>query len=229
MTGGVGGWVSVERDPSEVFSPEALASMSGKPIVDDHPDDMIDPSNWSAHALGFVSNPRRGTGANSDCVVADLIFTTRSGIDLVRDGKRALSVGYNADYDQTQPGFARQKNIRANHVAIVSEGRCGPRCAIGDAASRPRARPQGLMRTRDAWTQPQPRNFGGSGADTPPVDPSDPTTGIIGAQKAGGPPGIEMVRRRAQVIAAADAKRSRAALVEINRRNREGWSGRGAR
>jgi hypothetical protein len=72
------------------------------------------------------------------------------------------------------------------------------------------------MRTRDAWA--------GSGADTPPANPSDPLgSGVIGAQESGGPPGIAMRRRRAAAIAAADAVRSRAALRAINETNRAFW------
>ena len=83
VTGDAAGWINVDRDADEVFDPVSIASLAGKPITDDHPDTEIGPDTWSQLALGFVSNPRRGTGANSDCVVADLVFTTRRGIDLV--------------------------------------------------------------------------------------------------------------------------------------------------
>jgi hypothetical protein len=128
------GWVNVDRDEGEVFHPAALASLAGKPIIDEHVDE-IGPDNWTEHAIGFISDPRRGTGANADAVIADLVFTTQRGIDLVRGGKRAVSVGYLANYDQTRPGYAQQRDIRANHLSLVHEGRCGPRCAVGDSAS----------------------------------------------------------------------------------------------
>jgi uncharacterized protein len=136
LEGNASGIVSVDRPAAEVFHPDSIASLAGKPIIDEHPDGLgvIGPDNWQQHAIGFVSNPRRGAPPNDDAVVADLVFTTRRGIDLVRNGKRALSVGYEATYAQTGPGRATQHDIRANHLSLVSEGRCGPRCAIGDRA-----------------------------------------------------------------------------------------------
>src|SRR4051812_10597602 len=128
------GWLSVDREPSEVFRDESIASYSGKPITNDHPFDIVTPDNWSDLAIGVVQNARRGSGANSDVLVADLLFTTKRGIDLVKKGKRALSVGYDAAYEQKAPGMARQRDIIVNHVALVDEGRCGIRCTIVDGA-----------------------------------------------------------------------------------------------
>jgi hypothetical protein len=50
--------------------------------------------------------PSRADGV----LLADLLFTSRGGIDLVRcKGKRAVSVGYDAGYEQTGPNTARQR------------------------------------------------------------------------------------------------------------------------
>jgi alkylhydroperoxidase/carboxymuconolactone decarboxylase family protein YurZ len=133
------GMISVMREPAEVFDAASIASFSGKPIVNDHPDGFVDPDNVAAHQLGTVTNVRRGDGV----LLADLLFTTRRGIELVRNGKRGVSVGYDARYEQTGPDTARQRRIRANHVALVDEARCGPVCSIGDSAKG------GAMRTRD--------------------------------------------------------------------------------
>jgi hypothetical protein len=92
----------------------------------------VGPANWNDLSIGYVSNPRRGTGTNDDLLFADLIFTSQKGIDAVQSGKRAISVGYNAFYEQTAPGLGRQKDIHCNHVALVDEGRCGARCSIMD-------------------------------------------------------------------------------------------------
>jgi ADP-ribose pyrophosphatase YjhB (NUDIX family) len=126
------GWVSVDREPSEVFRPDSLASFTGKPIVNDHPLDIVTPDNWNALAIGVVQNPRRGSDSDHDLLFADLLFTTKQGINLVRSGKRAISVGYDAFYEQTAKGLGRQRQIVCNHVALVDEGRCGPRCVILD-------------------------------------------------------------------------------------------------
>jgi hypothetical protein len=128
------GWISVDRDPTEVFNEDSIASFTGKPITNDHPTTVVTPDNWHSLAIGTVQNVRKGAGDDHDCLVADLLFTAQRGIDLIRSGKRALSVGYDAVYEQTQPGRAKQRQIVANHVALVDEGRCGPRCTIVDHA-----------------------------------------------------------------------------------------------
>jgi hypothetical protein len=125
--------VKVERTADEVFAAASIRSFQGKPVVDEHPADMVDADNISLHQIGTVFNVRRGTPPNDDVMI-----TSPRGIALVCNGKRAVSVGYNANYDRTGPASARQTRIRANHIALVSEGRCGARCQIGDAAVRTR-------------------------------------------------------------------------------------------
>lgn len=135
LQGDAGGRVHVDREASEVFHPDSVRSFEGKPLVDNHPFDPVGPDNWNDLAVGYVANPRRGTGVHDDLLFADLVFTSRRGIDAVRRGKRAISVGYNAFYEQTAPGLGRQKSIFCNHVALVDEGRCGARCTIMDGRS----------------------------------------------------------------------------------------------
>ena len=121
----------VQRDESEVFAPETIASANGKPLVDEHPEQIVTPDTHEG-APGTVMNPRRGKGAHDDLLVADIIVYNKRLIQLIRDGKRELSCGYDVDYEEIEPGRLAQKNIRINHVALVESGRCGPRCAIGD-------------------------------------------------------------------------------------------------
>lgn len=123
----------VWRDEAEVFAPEAVASANGKPVVDDHPDDVITPDTH-AGAPGVALDPRRGTGAEDDLLIMDLMIYSRDLIKAIGDGKRELSLGYDVDYEELEPGKLAQKNIRINHIALVDSGRCGPRCAIGDHA-----------------------------------------------------------------------------------------------
>lgn len=129
---GSDGRVRVSRDEDEVFRPEYIASYVGKPVVDDHPDYDVNPSNWQQLAVGVVLNPRRGTGIQSDLLIADFLITTQAAIDAVMSGKKEVSCGYDADYEETAPGQGRQTNMIGNHVALVEAGRCGPRCSIGD-------------------------------------------------------------------------------------------------
>ena len=126
------GWISVDREPSEVFHPDSLASFLGKPVTNDHPDDIVTPDNHDRLAIGTILDVRRGENSDHDLLFADLLFTSRKGIDLVRRGKRAVSVGYDADYERVGRGQGRQRAIRVNHLALVDEGRCGARCTIMD-------------------------------------------------------------------------------------------------
>jgi len=130
--------VRIERDPEEVFHPLTIASLLTAPLVNDHPMDAegqradVTCENWRDLSIGHTLNPHRGEGLDDDVLLADLLFTDQLAIDLIDAGKREVSVGYDADYQELGPGLGRQCNIRANHVALVERGRCGPRCAIGD-------------------------------------------------------------------------------------------------
>lgn len=129
---GKDGITRIQRDADEVFKPQFLNSFSGKPVTNDHPPEDVQPHNWRDYTIGITLNPRRGSGAQDDCIVADLLIYDQQGIRDVRSGKRDVSAGYKAQYDELSPGIGKQSNMKANHVALVDSGRCGPRCAIGD-------------------------------------------------------------------------------------------------
>nr|WP_231747116.1 DUF2213 domain-containing protein [Burkholderia sp. BDU5] len=133
------GVIVAERTADVLFSPETLASFEGKPITIDHPPDFVTPANYMSVTRGDVRNVRRGEGAQSDLMLADLLIKDAEAIRRVQsDGPDALdqvSNGYDADYEQIAPGRARQVVIVGNHVALVKNARCGPVCSIGDSAS----------------------------------------------------------------------------------------------
>jgi hypothetical protein len=134
VAAGPDGLVVIERGADQVFRRETIASFAGKPVTDDHPPEDVGPANWKSLAVGVVQNVRPGAGADADLLLADLLITDAAAIAAVEAGKREVSCGYEADYEALGPGRGRQLNILGNHVALVSEGRCGPRCAIGDKA-----------------------------------------------------------------------------------------------
>lgn len=139
VTVGADGYARIDRVEAEVFSAKTMASFEGKPVVNDHPSQDVTPENWRELTVGVVLNVRRGTGDDRDCLLADLLITVQSAIDLIKRkgdrGKREVSCGYDAEYEETSPGFGRQVGIIGNHVALVDMGRCGTRCAIGDQAT----------------------------------------------------------------------------------------------
>jgi len=133
IVGGPDKLIRVGRGPDDLFRPETIASFEGKPVTLGHPDEFVTPDNIKQHAVGTMSNVRRGAGIEDDLMLADLLITDRRAIDAIqKDGIEEVSNGYEADYEQQQPGRAAQRNILGNHVALVERGRCGPRCAIGD-------------------------------------------------------------------------------------------------
>lgn len=138
---GSNGIAYVERTADELFNPVTIGSCMGAAVVDEHPADDVTPNNWKELALGFATtNVRQGTGDDADVILADLIVTDKALIESVMAGKREVSLGYDADYEQTAPGLGLQTNIVVNHIALVEKGRCGPRCAIGDRAHQPSGR-----------------------------------------------------------------------------------------
>ena len=124
-------FISVYRPENEVFSPETVASFEGMPVTNDHPPEGVDVSNIRALQKGHAHNVRRGTGDESDLLLADLIITDPSLIDAVLSGKREISCGYTYELCE-ENGQYIQRKIRGNHVAVVDAGRAGRRVAIRD-------------------------------------------------------------------------------------------------
>lgn len=129
--------VRVYRSESEVRSADSLRSFSHAPITLDHPAQPVTAENWKDLAVGEVSTAATWDGNR---ISLPLILKDVAAIHAVAGGKRELSAGYTCDLDFT-PGVtsdgqafdAQQKNIRANHLAIVDRGRAGTECRIGDA------------------------------------------------------------------------------------------------
>jgi hypothetical protein len=150
------GTIIIERNADEVFHPDMLASLDGKPLANEHPEEDgeridVTPDNFRKLVAGWVMRPRRGEGIGDNLLFADLLVADPDTIDdIVSRRKRELSAGYEAEYKSLGKGRAAQSKIRANHVALVESGRCGPLCKIRDdiplvrpsiiAARRPRPR-----------------------------------------------------------------------------------------
>ena len=131
--------VTVLRPEEEVFSDAAIASFEGKPFTDDHPPVLLDADNAAAYAKGHVQNVRRGSGEWKDYLVADIHVHDAGTIQEIRDGKREISCGYRCEWEENPDGTMTQRNIRGNHVALVSSGRAGARAAIMDSNKNSKA------------------------------------------------------------------------------------------
>lgn len=127
-------FVKVLRAEEDVFEPAAMASFEGKPVTDDHPpgsDDVL-PENIDRYLRGVATNVRRGVGEEADLLLADLIIYDPILIAEIESGKRETSCGYNYKLAPLEGGGYAQKAIRGNHVAIVRNGRAGPRIRVKD-------------------------------------------------------------------------------------------------
>ena len=125
------GLVSVYRPEEEVFAPETMASFEGMPVTNDHPPDGVDVDNIRRLQMGHAHNIRRGTGEESDLLLADLIITDERLIEAILGGKREISCGYTYELAE-ENGRYIQRKIRGNHIAVVDAGRAGPRVSIKD-------------------------------------------------------------------------------------------------
>lgn len=126
---GVGGneLVNVYRPKDEVLSAAHLASIEAKSVTLDHPSEFLTPSNTNYYRVGHVQNVRRGPDEDGEVtVIGDVHVTDQRAIDQVAQGVRDLSLGYTYELDEgPEPGTYTQRNLRANHCAIVPKGRAG--------------------------------------------------------------------------------------------------------
>ena len=89
------GLIPVLRPADEVFSAETIASFEGMPVTNDHPAEGVDIDNIRRLQAGHAHNVRRGSGGESDLLLADLIITDNRLIEEILSGKREISCGYN--------------------------------------------------------------------------------------------------------------------------------------
>lgn len=129
--------VRVLRPDDEVFDAQSMASFEYVPVSDEHKGGTINAANSSQLMRGFAQAPvvRDGDGLRVPIVVTDaeLIRSARTG------QKAEASAGYSCDiYDvsgndeQYGEYDAVMRNIRGNHIALVSRGRAGPQFRVTD-------------------------------------------------------------------------------------------------
>lgn len=131
--------IDLYRPASEVFNPEFLASLNGKPITDGHPPggEFVDPDNFHKYAKGHIQNVRKGLEPLEDGewpVIADLVISAEPLISKVRNKiARENSLGYDFSIDRDGDKII-QCSMLGNHSAVVPKGRAGDYVRIEDAA-----------------------------------------------------------------------------------------------
>lgn len=122
--------VAEYRPPEEVFAPASLASFVGRPLTIDHPSFMVRADNVRSVVVGTILGEPWRDGQN---LRARVVVHDKRAVDLIERGLKAeLSVGYTVETERvagiTPEGVkydAVQRNIRCNHLSIVTRGRAG--------------------------------------------------------------------------------------------------------
>jgi uncharacterized protein len=132
--------VKVFRPAESVMNKDSLASLAHRPITINHPSEMVSAANWDEYSVGHTGDEILRDG---EFVRIPLIVMDGEAIEYIKGGQNQLSVGYLAELEwkdgQTESGEqydAIQKDIRANHIAIVAQARGGPLLRLGDNRER---------------------------------------------------------------------------------------------
>lgn len=118
----------------ELFKPEVLESADGITVTMQHPDSLevtLDGAKdgWQQVVVGHVQNIR----AEGDYLKGTIFVKDKNAIQMIEEqGIKEVSLGYDSHIVE-KDGKLIKTNIRANHLAIVPEGRCGSACKIGDS------------------------------------------------------------------------------------------------
>jgi hypothetical protein len=126
----------VYRPGEELSAPDALASFRLMPIIDDHT--MLGEGHTPAEDVGVAGVIGENVKFDRGVMTANLKIFSKALAQKIKNGKTELSCGYRCVYDFTpgvwngQPYDVVQRQIRANHLALVDEGRMGPEVSILD-------------------------------------------------------------------------------------------------
>lgn len=123
------------RSPETVFDPSFLESLKAKPITFKHPSQNVDVMNFKDFAVGMTDS---AIVTDAYHVAIGMTVTDPIAIASIKKGMRGLSVGYKCDLVQANdasrylgmPYDFEQKNLKANHLALVEKGRAGDAAKI---------------------------------------------------------------------------------------------------
>ena len=128
--------VEVHREACDVFDEVSMNTFRSAPVTIGHPKNeageaiVVTAANAKKIQVGMLEGM---PVQDEDTLGGTLILTAQEAIDALEDGTQELSAGYTCDIEDVD-GKYFQRNIRANHIAIVSKGRAGSSCRISDEA-----------------------------------------------------------------------------------------------
>ena len=126
--------VYVGRPEAEVFSKDALASLSRVPVTLNHPDVPVTADNWKDLAVGEVGDNVLRDG---DWIVVNPMIKDAKALIAAETTHKEISMGYTAELVDAAPDSDadfNMVNVRFNHLALVPKGRAGSHARIGDAS-----------------------------------------------------------------------------------------------
>lgn len=130
---------NVYRPADELANEETLKSFRLLPWIDDHVMLGSGEGLTPAEKKGVQGVIGEEIQFNGEYLLGNIKVFSEKLMNLIKSGKKELSIGYRCLYDLTpgvyngQPYDAIQREIRGNHVALVDEGRAGPDVAVLDS------------------------------------------------------------------------------------------------
>ena len=142
----------VLRPAESLFDEETMRSFDGMPFRVGH--QMLGKRDAEMNAKlrsvddnpvdGCIFNVRRDKD-KPDYLVADIVIYTDKALQAIANGTKELSLGYRCVYEPVdtypepkvfrgEPYYFTQKDIKANHLALVPRGRAGSSVCVQDAA-----------------------------------------------------------------------------------------------
>lgn len=124
--------IGVMRPAEEVFKTDSIKSFVNLIVTDDHPTAPVTVDNVKKLQKGQVSEIIK----NDEVLSGVVTITDIDQIKKIQEGKIEVSVGYSNNLKAEKGSFDGvdyefiQTDIKANHLAIVDAGRCGPSCRL---------------------------------------------------------------------------------------------------
>jgi hypothetical protein len=129
---------NVYRPVEEVSHPDAIRSFRLLPIIDEH--EMLGEGyQRNAEDKGTHGTTGEDIVFDGEVLYAPIRIFSKTLKNLIDLGKKGLSAGYRCSYEKSSGFFNNlaydyiQRNIRGNHIALVSEGRMGKDIAVLDS------------------------------------------------------------------------------------------------
>ena len=125
--------VRVLRSEKEVFDEASLRTITRLPVTIDHPKEHVTADNWSKLSVGEVGD---AYATEPEWIVVNPMIKDAAATKAAKTTHKQISMGYTAnivEYGDKAIADFEQKEIRYNHLALVSKARAGEMARIADS------------------------------------------------------------------------------------------------